>query len=66
MNILNAKPAEGEGEAGTVICADKRGILVACGGGAVLITELIPSGGKKMRAADFVNGRKIKVGDKLD
>lgn len=66
LNILGAQPAEGEGEIGTVICADKRGICVACGGGAVLITELIPAGGKKMRAADFVNGRKIKAGDKLD
>lgn len=51
---------------GTVICADKRGIKVACKDGAVRITELIPAGGKKMSAADYVNGRKIKAGDKLD
>lgn len=66
MNILRAEPCAGSGENGTVICADKRGICVACEGGAVLITELIPAGGKRMRAADLVNGRRIKVGDRLD
>lgn len=66
LNILKAEPAEGFGETGTVICADKRGITVACGGGAIRIKELIPAGGKKMNASDFVNGRKIKAGDVLD
>ena len=66
LNILKAEPAEGVGETGAVICADKRGITVACGGGAIRIKELIPAGGKKMNASDFVNGRKIKAGDVLD
>lgn len=66
LNILKAEPAEGFGETGAVICADKRGITVACGGGAIRIKELIPAGGKKMNASDFVNGRKIKAGDVLD
>ena len=66
LNILRAIPAEGTGEAGTVISADKRGIAVACGGGAILIEELQPAGGKVMKASDYVNGRKIKAGDKLD
>ncbi len=66
LNVLRAEPSEGEGAIGEVIRADKRGILVKCGKGAVNITELIPSGGKRMSAADFVNGRKIKAGDKLD
>ncbi len=66
LNILKAEPAEGVGETGAVICADKRGITVACGGGAIRIKELIPAGGKKMNASDFVNGRKIKAGDILD
>lgn len=66
LNILKAEPAEGVGETGAVICADKRGVTVACGGGAIRIKELIPAGGKKMNASDFVNGRKIKAGDVLD
>ena len=66
LNILRAENCEGNGEVGAVICADKRGITVACGSGAIVVKELQPAGGKKMSAADFVNGRKIKAGDKLD
>ena len=66
LNILRAEPCEGQGENGEVICADKRGITVKCGEGAIIIKELIPAGGKKMNASDFVNGRKIKAGDRLD
>ena len=66
LNILRATAVDGEGEMGEVISADKNGIVVACGEGAVRIEELQPAGGKTMRAADYVNGRKIKAGDKLD
>lgn len=67
LNILNAELGETRGErAGEVLSADKRGIAVACGDGSIIITELQPSGGKRMKASDFVNGRKIKAGDILD
>lgn len=66
LNILRATEAEASGNEGEVICADKRGIIVGCGGGAINISELQPAGGKVMKACDFVNGRKIKAGDKLD
>ena len=66
LNILNADPAEGSGRSGEVLAADKRGVTVACGTGAVCITLLQPAGGKVMPARDFVNGRKIKAGDVLD
>lgn len=67
LNVLNAKICEHTGgKAGEVITADKRGITVSCGEGAIIITELQPAGGKRMSAADFVNGRKIKAGDILD
>ena len=66
LNILRATETGGEGEVGEVISADKKGIVVKCGQGAIRIEELQPAGGKVMKAADFVNGRKIKAGDKLD
>ena len=66
LNILNAHIFDGAGNIGEVISADKRGVCVACGKGAVMIEELIPAGGKRMKAADYANGRKIKAGDKLD
>ena len=66
VNLLRAAPCEGSGEVGTVLSADKRGIVVACGKGAVNVTQIQFSGGKPICAADAVNGRKIKAGDHLD
>lgn len=67
LNVYNAELCIlTGGKAGEVLSADKRGIAVSCNGGSVLITELQPAGGKRMKAADFVNGRKIKAGDLLD
>ncbi|MDE5722526.1 MAG: methionyl-tRNA formyltransferase [Clostridia bacterium] len=68
LNVLRAEACadESNAECGTVISADKRGIKVKCKGGAVIISELIPAGGKRMSAADYANGRKIKAGDRLD
>lgn len=66
LNILRATETDAEGAVGTVVSADKKGIAVKCGEGAINITELQPAGGKAMKAADYVNGRKIKAGDKLD
>ena len=45
------------GAAGEVLQADAAGILVACGEGALLLTELQLSGGKAMTAAQLLNGR---------
>lgn len=66
INLLKAIPCDGEGQIGEVIQADKGGIVVACGQGAVQILCLQFAGGKPLKAADAVNGRKIKVGDRLD
>ena len=58
----------GNAEAGTVIALSDKGrgeIVVACGSGAVSITEVRPEGKGTMKAADFVRGRKISVGDIL-
>ncbi len=67
LNIYDCEKCEVEdGKIGEVVKADKNGITVKCNGGGIVITELQASGSKKMRACDFVNGRKIKVGDILD
>ena len=48
---------------GTVVCADRRGIEVACGEGKTLrITELQPAGKKRMSAASWLLGHPIRVG----
>ena len=43
----------------------KAGFLVACKGGAVRLTEVQAAGGKRMKGSDFLNGRKVKKGQKL-
>lgn len=67
VNLFFAQPAETEiaegARPGEVVRADKTGIYVRAGEGAVKILELQAAGGKRMRAADFVNGRKAAVGD---
>lgn len=64
VNILSAVPAEGvAGACGEVVRADKTGVYVRAGDGCVCIRELQFEGGKRLKAADAVNGRKVCVGD---
>ncbi len=42
--------------AGTVIRADKRGFVVACGEGALELLEVVPQGKKAMSGANYLNG----------
>ena len=67
LKIAAAKRTEETSAAapGTVIALDKNGIRVACGDGVLCITEVQPEGKKRMRAADFINGRAVAVGDML-
>lgn len=51
--------------AGEVLSLADGKITVACADGAVSFLTVLPEGKKKMSAADFINGRKISVGDIL-
>ena len=46
-----------QGEPGTLARADKFGVVIRCGVGALQITQLKGANGKVSSAADFVNGR---------
>lgn len=50
---------------GEVISLDKGKICVACGDFAINVLMVVPEGKGKMKALDFINGRKISVGDIL-
>lgn len=68
LKIVETRLCEGgnEGKApGTVLSLASGRIKVACGEGALEILSLLPEGKKKMGAADFINGRRINVGDIL-
>ncbi len=49
---------------GTVLSLDN-GIEIACGQGSIRLLSVTPEGKKSMLAKDFINGRKIRVGDIL-
>lgn len=46
---------------GTPIELNKKGLLVACKEGSVLVTELQADGGKRMRAPDYFRGHPISL-----
>ena len=50
---------------GTVLVVDREGVVVACGEGAVRLTEVQPAGKPRMAAADFANGARIEVGEQF-
>ena len=50
---------------GELIIADRRGIVVACGSGALCITELQKAGGKRLQAAQFLAGHPLAAGSSL-
>lgn len=54
--------AGSKGEAGAVLAAGPEGIDVATAPGVVRVLELLPAGKRKMTAADFVNGHRVKPG----
>ena len=67
LKVFAAEKAAGNGEPGTVLEADpKKGLTVACGEGALKLTEIQLVGGKRMKVNDFLRGHAIEVGTKLN
>lgn len=59
-------PLHGSGLAnGTILSADKNGILVLCGKEALMIFELQREGGRRMNAAEFLAGHALMIGEKF-
>ena len=50
---------------GEVIAAGDDGVVIACGAGAVLLSEVHPAGQKRLAAADWVRGRGVAVGERF-
>jgi methionyl-tRNA formyltransferase len=50
----------GSGRPGRVLAADPGGIVVACGDGALRLTELQKPGGRRVTAADFLHGSRLR------
>ncbi len=65
VKVWRAEPAPimvREAPPGTILEANGRGIVVACGQGKVRIEEVQPAGGRRMTAAAFAAGRRLVHG----
>jgi methionyl-tRNA formyltransferase len=50
---------------GTVLALEDAAITIACGDGALEVAEVQPAGGRRMSAALFAVGRKLRVGGRF-
>ena len=66
VKVWRAKPALGQGQPGTILAADASGVLVACGEGALLLTELQKPGGKRLPAEQFLQGFALPAGQRFE
>lgn len=64
VKVLRAEPVEGKGRPGEVLSLES-GITIACGAGALKISELQRAGKGPTRAEDFLRGLVLRVGERL-
>lgn len=65
LKIWKAEVVEKSGVPGTILSADKNGVVVGCGQDSLQILELQREGGKRMTAAQFLAGYSVQPGTKL-
>lgn len=58
LKVHAAQLGEGSGAPGTILSADKAGLTVACGQGALRLTRLQLPGGKPLNFTDLYNSRR--------
>lgn len=67
LNVYRAEKTDFDGGenavCGEIVCdIPKKGLIVKCADGFVKLLEVQAAGGKVLRGADFLNGRKVKAG----
>jgi len=62
VKIWQARVEQGAGAPGATLAVGPHGILVACGVGALAVTQLQRSGGKRLSAAEFLRGHPVMPG----
>ncbi|MBU0750578.1 MAG: methionyl-tRNA formyltransferase [Gammaproteobacteria bacterium] len=65
LKLWHATTAEGGGAPGTVLAVAANGIVVACGEGALRLSELQKPGGRRLASADFLHGCAIAPGERF-
>ncbi|MCC7312597.1 MAG: methionyl-tRNA formyltransferase [Sulfuritalea sp.] len=59
VKVWRGDAVAGDGSPGQVLAADAGGIVVACGEGALRLTELQKPGGRRVTSADFLHGNPL-------
>ncbi len=65
LKCWRATATNDRGDPGTVLSADPRGLLVACGEGALLMQAVQRPGGRRMPAGDWLRAHPLAIGDRL-
>ena len=66
IKLWRARAIDAVGAPGEVLLAEPAGVIIACGEGALCITELQKPGSKRLSAANFLRGMPIAVGAHFD
>ena len=66
IKLWQASPVAGSGPLGSVLAVDKKQVVIACGAGALAVSELQKAGGKRLPVQQFLAGHPLKVGDRFD
>ena len=66
IKLWQATPVAGRGEIGQILAVDRDRIVVACGSGALALSELQKAGGKRLPVRDFLAGHPLKAGERFD
>jgi methionyl-tRNA formyltransferase len=62
LKIWRARPEAGAGRPGEILAVSSDGLLIACGDGALRVTELQKAGGKRLPVGQFLAGHPLVAG----
>jgi len=66
LRIGGAQLGIGSGPPGQVLAVGPQGVDVACGAGSLVLTVLQPEGGRMLPAREFLAGRRIDPGERME
>lgn len=65
LKVHRVEPVEGGGAPGEIVAIGPAGPVVACGRGALALSEVQLPGRKPVRGGDFVHGSRVTLGERL-
>jgi methionyl-tRNA formyltransferase len=65
LKVYRAASSDVAGEPGRIVSVSKEGVVVGTGRGGLRLLDLAPAGRRRMSGADFVNGLRPEVGERI-